>query len=281
MTAVDGTLGDGGHSTAILERISPDGRLIAVDQDPEAVNRCRSKFSTENRIDFVVENFRNIPEILARLNLKHVDAVILDVGFSSDQLEDSSRGFSFDRDGPLDMRMSPQSPLTACDLIHDLSQGELERIFREYGEERWSRRYAQAICREREISRIETTAQLAGLIQKCTPFRPSPKKKKSGFKRIHPATRVFQALRIAVNDELGALRDALKGVWPLLSRGGKIAVISFHSLEDRIVKWQFREWKAGGEGTILTPKPVTPTEEEVKQNLRSRSAKLRVMEKSL
>lgn len=269
---VDATLGSGGHAREILKVIGPDGRLVGIDQDPEAVERAKKSLEGFPQVCTVRENFSGLHEILERLNFREVDAVILDVGVSSEQLEEARRGFSFLKDGPLDMRMDPGRPVTARDLVNDLSQEELERIFRKYGEERWAKRIAGAICRERFQKPIETTAQLVQLVRKAVP-RPL------SYGPRHPAMRVFQALRIAVNQELQSLERVLPPALTALRSGGRLAVITFHSLEDRIVKRTFREWKDQGKVMILTPKPVTPTPEEVQRNPRARSAKLRGVEK--
>ena len=269
---VDATLGNGGHALEILKRIGPQGRLIGIDQDPEAIKRAKENLKSFSRVDYIHENFSRLDQILISLNLRHVDAVLLDIGISSEQLEVASRGFSFMKEGPLDMRMNPSGPITAKDLVNDLSQEELENLFWKYGEERWGRRIAYAICEERLKSPIETTDALVRIIQKAVP-------KRFHFKGKHPATRVFQALRIKVNEELESLDQALSKVPALLSKGGRFAVISFHSLEDRKVKQTFRAWADKKEMKLLTKKAVKPTEVEIEKNPRSRSARLRVVEK--
>ncbi len=282
ITAVDATLGGGGHAVEIMKQISPAGHLIGLDQDPQALERSRPRFDPAScRVDLVHENFRNLPKALSRLNIPGVDAVLLDIGFSSDQLEDSQRGFSFDREGPLDMRMNPDSETTAADLVNGLPEKELADLIYTYGEEHRSRRIARVLCERRQTARFETTQDLAGTLENLHggPVRKKSVKRHFPGKR-HPATRVFQALRIAVNDELEALREGLEGSWSCLNRGGRLGVISFHSLEDRIVKRTFLRWKAEGAGTVVTKKPVTPDEAELNENPRARSAKLRVMEKS-
>ncbi len=280
---VDGTLGSGGHAEAIVKQIGAQGRFIAIDQDPAALERCRKLFQDHPQLSFCHENFRNIDKVLDSLNIRVVDAVILDVGFSSDQIEEDRRGFSFERSGPLDMRMNPQGSIQARDLIRDLSQPELEKVFREYGEIRGARWLAEVICEERKKRPIETTRDLVDAVERAWPPKtPSSKSKKGSrppWARRHPATRVFQALRIAVNDELNALEEGLEKGWQRLKAGGRIAVISFHSLEDRIVKNHFRQWYRNHEARLVTKKPVTPSREEIKDNPRSRSAKLRIAEK--
>ena len=269
---VDLTLGSGGHAREILKRIGARGRLVGIDQDREALERAKEYLKTFPQAEFIQKNFSFMKEILRSLNLEAVDAVLLDVGLSTEQLEESRRGFSFLKDGPLDMRMDPEGPVRARDLINGLSQGELEKIFRSYGEERFAGRIARAIVYRRKTKPVETTAELVKIIQKAVPRR-------FHFGRLHPATRVFQALRIRVNRELEALESALPQALQGLRPGGRLAVISFHSLEDRIVKHKFREWAKAEQVKILTPKPVAPAAEEIERNPRSRSAKLRAIEK--
>ena len=277
MVVVDGTLGNAGHALEILELIGTNGRLIGLDQDPEAIKRCEEKLKNSKNVSLHQENFDSIEKVLDILNVLNVNAVLLDIGFSSNQLEDTERGFSFDRPGPLDMRMNPGNTVKAADLVNDLSEEELEKMFQEYGNERWARKFAQAICRERNIRPIETTNHLIETIQQA--MWGGKRKDRPGWARRHPATRVFQALRIVVNDELGALKRGLLHGWKRLKPGGRFAVISFHSLEDRIVKHQFQAWQQAGEAKRITKKPITATREEEIANPRSRSAKLRVVEK--
>lgn len=269
---LDGTLGSGGHAQAILKRLGPKGRLIGIDQDPSAIQRARENLKMFPHVEFIQENFTRLDQILTLLNLKTIDAVLLDVGFSTEQLEDAVRGFSFLTEGPLDMRMDAAGRVTARDLVNDLSQDELEKLFQTYGEERWSRRIARRICEERKKRLLETTTDLVKVIEMAVP-RPFH------FGPRHLAMRVFQALRIRVNDELGMLKAALPKALEALRPGGRIGVISFHSLEDRIVKQQFREWEKEGKVGLLTKKPIQPSEEEIGRNPRSRSAKLRGVEK--
>jgi len=281
MVVVDGTVGSGGHALEILKAIGSTGRLVALDRDPEAIERCRSLFQSYPQVSLHQANFRNAEKILDLLNIPSADAVILDVGFSSDQLEDENRGFSFDREGPLDMRMDPGDPVRARDLVNDLSQEDLEKIFREYGEERWSKRFARAIEYARTEHPIETTGDLVRVIQSALPRSLiGTKSKRMPMLRRHPATRIFQALRIAVNDELNALSEGLARIWPRVKVGGRVAVITFHSLEDRIVKNQFRAWAQTGEATLIFRKPLTAQPEEIESNTRARSAKLRAAEKT-
>jgi len=277
---VDGTLGGGGHAAEIIKKIGAKGRLIAIDQDPAALDRCRELFKSYKQVSFHHENFRNTNKVLEHLNVRQVNAVILDVGFSSNQIEDSERGFSFERFGPLDMRMNPQGPTRASDLLRDLSQSDLEYVFRAYGDIRGARKLAAWICEVRNKRSIETTQDLVAVIKELWPQRfRGEKGSRPPWARRHPATRVFQSLRIAVNDELNALNDALETIWPFVSIHGRLAVISFHSSEDRLVKHQFRAWHRDHQAILINKKPIGPSEEEIKDNPRSRSAKLRIVEK--
>lgn len=278
LTVVDGTLGSGGHAREILEVIGAQGRLVALDQDPEAIKRCQKLFADHPNATLHQENFRNIDQVLQGLGISEIDAALLDLGFSSDQLEDPARGFSFGRPGPLDMRMNSQGPVTAADLLADLPEDDLARLFREFGEERWAGRIARKICETRNSRRIETTEDLAALVNSAIPGG-SYKSEKPGWAKRHPATKVFQALRIAVNQELESVIEALPKFFQFLRPHGRLSVISFHSLEDRIVKHQFREWKQAKIGKVLTKKPVIASDEEIESNSRARSAKLRTVEK--
>ncbi len=279
--AVDGTLGSGGHAMEMLKRIGPEGKLVGLDQDPASIERCQMMFNDAQNAFLFHANFSEFGKALDSLHIPSVNAVLLDVGFSSDQLEDPSRGFSFERSGPLDMRMNPEGRTTARDLVNRLPEEKLEKIFFEYGEERWGRRFARAICRERSKHFLDTTDDLVNTIGKSLPFGEKNKKGHRPQKaRRHPATRVFQALRIAVNDELGVLERSLPRIWEKIRPQGRLAVISFHSLEDRIVKQQFRAWARAKEAVDITRKPIVPSREEVLDNPRSRSAKLRVVEKT-
>jgi len=263
---VDGTLGLGGHARAILDRCEPDGRVIGFDQDGNAIAQARRNLTSYGeRIHYVRRNFAEIKEGLADINIAHVDGLLLDIGLSSLQLDESGRGFSFRRNEPLDMRMDDRSPETAADLLNGRGADELADIFYYYGEERYARKIAARLVSEREKGRITTTAQLAAIVAEAVPKRFHPKK-------IHVATKVFQALRIAVNQELENLTRILDATDDILKPGGRICVISFHSLEDRLVKWKFRENPLL---RVLTKKPVIPSEVERRQNPRARSAKLR------
>ncbi len=280
---VDGTAGGAGHSTEIAKRLK-SGRLIAIDQDPDAV-----KVATERLKDYsatvVHGNYRNMKTYLTELGLNGADGILLDIGVSSHQIDTAERGFSFHNDAPLDMRMS-QSGTTAADLVNTFTAEELSKIFRDYGEEKFAWKIAQNIVRTRENKPILTTGQLAEIISASVPA----KVKREG----NPCRQCFQALRIAVNDELGALQDGIKGAWDSLNKGGRLAIITFHSLEDRIVKNMFKDLCTGctcppdipicvcgktPQAKPITKKPITATEEELKENTRSRSAKLRIIEK--
>jgi len=278
---VDATLGGGGHSFEILRRTGPDGRVIGIEWDEEAfeeATRVLSPFG--ERVKILRQNFVCLPELLREMNIESVDGILFDLGLSSIQLERQERGFSFRGEGPLDMRMDQRTGTTAADLVTELSFSELERILREYGEERWAKRIAKAIVDERTHEPIATTQALRKIVYRAVPRRFQSR-------RIDPATRTFQALRIEVNRELENLRQTLDGGWPFLKAGGRMCVISFHSLEDRIVKETFRRLEKGEAGgsvqkgamKILTKKPILPSEREQSDNPRSRSAKLRCAER--
>ena len=284
---VDGTLGAGGHAAEILKRSSPDSVLIGMDQDADAVDRCKKTLASfGNRVIIRQANYRDLPGVLSAVGYAAVDGVLLDLGISWYHLKTPERGFSFMLDGPLDMRMDMSKPRTAADLVNTLPREELVKIIRDYGEDHRANAIARAIEKARARGPITSTAQLAAIVSSVFPPYPP--------RRIHPATLTFQALRIAVNDELGALRDGLDHLLPVLKPGGRIAVITFHSLEDRMVKQTFvKEAKACvcpprmpvcACGKIpglrvLTAKPVTAGDEEVRTNPAARSAKLRAAEK--
>jgi 16S rRNA (cytosine1402-N4)-methyltransferase len=270
---VDATLGLGGHSLMMAGRIGRTGRLIGIDQDDAAIAIARERLKGfDGQLDIVKSNFCRIDEVLAGLGVAAVDAVLFDLGVSSLQFDAPERGFSFRADGPLDMRMDAQAATTAEDLVNDLSEKELADVIFEYGEERFARRIAQRIVAARAGARIRTTVQLADLVLRSLP---------KGYQRdrLHPATRTFQALRIAVNRELDVLPDALGLAFKHLKSGGRLAVISFHSLEDRIVKQGFKMLAHQGSATVLTKRPLIPTEAESAQNPRARSAKMRAIER--
>ncbi len=263
---LDGTLGAGGHSREVLKLFGTSVRIIGLDQDPEAVKKVSEELKIETRI----ENFANLDKVLEELGITYTDAILLDLGISSDQLEDSGRGFSFQKDEPLDMRLS-QEGLTAADILNSWDEHAIELILRGFGEEKLSRKIARAITERRKIKSFETTFDLVETILTVKPRRSRD--------RIHPATQTFQALRIAVNRELTNLEEGLEKGFKSLRSGGRLVVISFHSLEDRIVKNFFRNKVKEEAARQISKKPVVPTREEVVANPRSRSAKLRVIEK--
>ena len=267
---IDGTIGLGGHSELFLQKILPRGRLIGIDLDCQSLAQAQKRLLTGEQIgslDLFCDNFANIGDIVGKLGLKGVDVILLDLGISSYQLDTPERGFSFMNDAQLDMRMSPDNPFSASIVVNDYPEDELIRIFRSYGEERFAKRIAQRIVKYRGREQITTTGQLVAIIKKAAP---------TGWQRIHPATRVFQALRIEVNKELDNLERFLAGFPQWLRPGGRVGIISFHSLEDRLVKRSFRKYKEEEVLEVVTKKPVIPTAEEEQQNPRSRSAKFRV-----
>ncbi len=281
---VDCTGGGGGHSAAALERLGENGRLIVIDRDPDAIKVLTERFSSDPRVTVVHDNFFNISAILTALGVNGADSIMADLGVSSYQLDTAERGFSFHSDAPLDMRMS-KSGTSAKDLVNELTAGELKRILYDYGEEKFAPRIVQAIIREREKASIETTFQLAEIIKAAYPAAA----RRDG----HPARKTFQALRIEVNGELSNLGQAVKDMFNSLNKGGRVAIISFHSLEDKIVKNTFASFTGGctcppefpvcvcgktPQGKICF-KPKTATSRELEDNSRSRSAKLRAIER--
>ena len=270
---IDCTVGLGGHAKQIAERIVPDGMLVGLDKDVEALDAARMKLEPFSmNVQLVHEDFRNLLAIKEHLGLTRIDGILLDLGLSSYQLSEPARGFSFMREGTLDMRFDRSQRLTALEVVNAFDERALEKCFREYGEERHASRIATMLIAERKKQPIETTTQLADIANRAL-GRFYRKRK------IHPATKVFQALRMLVNDELAGLSQALYAAKDVVSSGGKVCVISFHSLEDRMVKHIFRTWCKEGLFTPLTKKPIRATFEEVKLNSRSRSAKLRAIEK--
>lgn len=267
-TLVDGTLGGGGHTRALAAAVGEHGLVLGIDRDPEAISAAKQSLRGLP-VKLIQANFCDLPEILTQLEIAAVDGVVLDLGLSSDQLADRRRGFSFASDGPLDLRFDPLSGEPARRLVNRLSVEHLQLLLSRYGEERYARRIAEAIVRRRREQPLETSAELADLIRRSVPRTP-------GGERIDPATRSFQALRIAVNDELKSLEIALRRIPACLRRGARMAVISFHSLEDRRVKEAFR---GDNQLRVLTRKPLRASEEEIARNPRSRSAKLRVAER--
>ena len=264
MTVVDGTLGGGGHTRLLADAVGPAGRVIALDRDPAAIERGASELAGKP-VRFAQANFCDIPEVLDALSIDRVDRVLLDIGLSSDQLADDTRGFSFDSDGPLDLRFDPTEGEPAWRMINRLRPETLADIIYEFGEERFSRRIARRIADARGKDPIKTSRDLARVVTAAVPRTKPPQ-------RIHPATRTFQALRIAVNQELKSLRIALERIPTRLAADGRLVVISFHSLEDRLVKEAFRNRQVWEN---LTRSPVEASDEELARNPRSRSAKLR------
>jgi len=286
---VDGTLGGCGHARAICEKIIPGGTFIGIDQDIDAISNAETVLKDySSNIHLFHGNFISLPEFLNRLQIKFIDGILLDLGMSQHHIENSGRGFSFSKDEPLDMRMDIESPLTAEKIVNTLAQAELQKLFKEYGEERRAKQIARNIVKKRQQEKIETSQQLAQIIINTTPAQAASKQK------IHPATRVFMALRIAVNRELERLETFLEHAVDLLNPGGRLCVLSFHSLEDRIVKQRFKALEKGctcppklpqcvcgqePQLRILTKKVVRPTEEEIAANPMARSTRLRAAEK--
>ena len=279
---VDCTLGGGGHSEVILNKISPNGRLIAFDIDNDAINAASKKLKDYNNITIVKESYTNIKQVLKNLGIEKITGGILfDLGASYHQLTKQDRGFSFMKEAPLDMRFNQNSDFSAYDVVNSYEEKDLVRIFSEYGEEHFSKRIANAIISQRKVNPIKTTTELAEIIYKCTPKIKS---------NIHPATRVFQAIRIEVNQELQNIKNTLSDILDIMGNGAIISVISFHSLEDRIVKQFFKYYSTDCHCDktqmichcppavlkIINKKPITASEKEIKENPPSRSAKLRI-----
>ena len=274
-TIVDATIGTGGHSRAIIERIIPGGKLIGIDRDEDSLAVARQRLCDfGSACEFVYGNFADIDIILKDLNIKKIDGILFDLGLSSYQLQDPNRGFSFQYEGPLDMRFDRNSFISAYDLINNLNEEEISAMLKTFGEERWHNRIAHFLVEEREKHAITTTRELSNIVVKAVPH-------KYRHYRIHPATRTFQAVRIAVNRELETIGTGISKAIELLDEHGRICVIAFHSLEDRIIKFSFRKFAASGEIKIITPKPLTPEFAEVKENPASRSSKFRVAERIL
>jgi len=283
---IDATLGAGGYSNLILEQLPPEGRLISFDIDKNAVKAASERLKKYTNVTIIKDSYTNIKKYLEKNNIPEITGgIVFDLGASTPQLTSAERGFSFLKDAPLDMRFNQESQYSAYDVVNGMKETDLVRIFSEYGEERFSKRIAKKIIEKRKIKKIETTKELADVVLEAAPRIKS---------KIHPATRVFQAVRIEVNNELNNIKNTLKDVIPLLADGAIITVVSFHSLEDRIVKNIFKEYAApvrgGGESSsaglqsgsrklpmleIITKKPLTASEEEIKENPPSRSAKLR------
>ncbi|MGH1830106.1 MULTISPECIES: 16S rRNA (cytosine(1402)-N(4))-methyltransferase RsmH [Enterococcus] len=287
---VDCTLGGAGHSEYLLSQLNADGHLYAFDQDQKAIDNAKirlAEYVQKNQVTFVKANFRELTAELNHLGVTEVDGILYDLGVSSPQLDEAERGFSYHQDAPLDMRMDQDAPLSAYQVVNDYSYHELVKIFFRYGEEKFSKQIARVIERKREEQPIETTGQLVDIIKEVI---PAPARRKGG----HPAKRVFQAIRIAVNDELGAIESSLEQAIDLLAIEGRVSVITFHSLEDRIVKTMFKEFSTPKDmppGLPMVPeefqpvlklvnrKPIVASEEELNENNRARSAKLRIAEK--
>ncbi len=267
---IDGTIGAAGHAEEILKRLDKEGKFLGIDWDKKAIERLQNgKLKDFENIILTSGNYADIPRILKKNKLPKADGLLIDLGFSSDQLDNSKKGFSFLKNEVLDMRYAPERRMAAAEIVNSFGEKELADIFYKYGEERFSRQIAKKIVEERRKKRIMTTGDLTEIIKKAV-----PKNYERG--RIHPATRVFQALRIYVNGELNNLETVLKNLKKILKGRGRVGIISFHSLEDRIVKNYFKDLEKAGEIKILTKKPVMAGQEEIKKNPRSRSAKLRV-----
>lgn len=267
----DATIGSGGHSIEILKKIVPDGFLIGLDVDIDALERAKERLSPfEGHFKLYRENYRDIADVLKMENIKFIDGLLLDLGISSEQIEDAGRGFSFMRDGPLDMRYDTRGEEKASDIVNRESEEKIAWIFKNLGEEKKARRIAKFIVEERGKKPIETTLELAVIAGRA--------KALSAKEKINPATRIFQALRIYINRELENLEKALAASIRLISEGGRLCVISYHSLEDRLVKNFFKEYSGKGMVKIITKHPVRPSMEEIKENRRSRSARLRAAE---
>lgn len=269
-TVVDGTVGLGGHSLLFGQAVGEQGRLICFDRDPEALARAREALrNAPCRQDFVNAPFERMGEAAAELGVHAVDRIFLDLGVSSLQLDKPERGFSFMRDGPLDMRMHQGEGMSASDIVNSWSEEQLRELFSRLGEERFSGRLAKSIAARRAEGPIETTGELSKLAESAVPFRG----------KIHPATRIFQALRMEVNDELGTLSRGLAAAGRLLRPGGRLAVLTFHSLEDRLVKRTFLRWRDLGAVVLINSHAVSCARDEAAVNRRARSAKLRVVER--
>ena len=273
---VDGTLGGGGHTEAICAKYGDSVRVIGIDLDPDALDRSRTRLEKKGyNVTYILGSFRNIDTLLDSVGQSTVDRVLLDIGLSSNQFEDSGRGFSFQKDEPLIMSfkkdITPED-LTAGEIVNTWDEENLRAILEGYGEEQFAYKIAKAIVRSRTLKKIETTFELVDIINSATPHFYH-------HRRIHPATKTFQALRITVNDEIESLKDGIRKSFDRLNNNGRLSVISFHSLEDRVVKQFFNEYDSQGVGKKIYKKPVVPTDEEIEENPRSRSAKLRTIQK--
>lgn len=286
---VDGTLGGAGHSYYILKKLNNTGMLIGIDRDTDALKAASEKLKEFSNVKYVHDNHDNIAKILNELNIEKVDGILLDLGVSSYQLDEASRGFSYMNDAKLDMRMNKEDPLSAYDVVNGYSEEKLAKIFFEYGEERYSRAISKKICKVREEKKIETTFELVDVIKQAIP-------KKALREKQHPAKRVFQAIRIEVNGELIRLKNTVIDSINSLNDGGRLCIITFHSLEDKIVKHAYEQMQGKctcpkdfpvcvcgykSYGKIITKKPIISNEKELEENPRARSAKLRVFEKKM
>lgn len=272
-TIVDATVGLGGHARLFADSLDPDGALICIDVDPANLERARANLRDRScRVEFIHANFAELPQALGSIGLDRIDVLLADLGVSSTQLDDGTRGFSFMRDGPLDMRMDPRLEMTAADLVNRMKERDLADVLFYNAQEMRSRRIAKLICNERRNSRITTTGRLADIVARAQGINPASHKAK-----IHPATRSFMALRMAVNDEIPNLETLLKDAPAVLKPGGRFGVIAFHSVEDKVVKLDFRKRKSEKIYDVLTKKPVVADDEERRANPRSRSAKLRAV----
>ena len=285
---VDGTLGGGGHSYEILRRLSPKGRLIGIDQDGEALKAAGERLKKfENQITLVRSNYCEIDKVLKELNVEKVDGILLDIGVSSYQLDNLERGFSYKSDAPLDMRMDTRQELTATDVVNTYSENELFKIIKDYGEDKFAKNIAKHIVLARKEKPLETTKELSEVIKRAIPMKVQAK---GG----HPAKKTFQAIRIEVNQELTVLKESIDKMIDLLKPNGRICIITFHSLEDRIVKTKFRENEnpctcppnfpvcvcgKKSKGKVITRKPIIPSEDEIEENKRAKSSKLRIFER--
>ena len=281
---VDGTLGGAGHSLQIAKRLQNTGKLIGIDRDETAIQKAKDTLKDFNNVIYVQDNHDNIKEILKKLNIEKVDGILLDLGVSSYQIDEETRGFSYIKTTPLDMRMDKNQDLTAEIVINTYSEEKLAEIIYRYGEEKFSRQIAKKICEYRKNKKIETTTELVEIIEKCVPHQ----------KQGHPAKRTFQAIRIEVNNEIEPLYNTVMNSIDCLNSGGRLCIITFHSLEDRAVKQAYTDCLGRcicppdlpycvcgkkAKGKVITKKPIMPTEEEMNKNTRSKSAKLRIFEK--
>lgn len=285
---VDCTMGGAGHSKEIVKRLSDKGLFIGFDQDKNAIATAKERLSEySDRVKFVHSNFENIKEELEKLGVDKIDGVLADLGVSSHQLDEADRGFSYMHDAPLDMRMDIRQSFSAYDVVNTYSEEDLARIIRDYGEDNWAKRIAKFIVEERQNKPIENTGEIVEVIKKAIP-------KKARIDGPHPAKRTFQAIRIEVNNELGVINKMIRDAVSMMNKGGRVCIITFHSLEDRIVKNEFKELSLScicppslpicqcdkvSEVKVITRKPILPSDEEIEMNPRARSAKLRVAEK--